>query len=183
MTVRELDLQGVLLIEADIYRDDRGYFAEVWNEETYRKHGLDVEFVQDNLSYSRRHVLRGLHFQNPHAQGKLVSVPKGEIFDVAVDIRPDSDTFQQWVGVTLSSESGDQLYVPEGFAHGFVVLSESAVFHYKCTDRYYPAGEGIIRWDDPEIGIDWPISDPILSERDAEAPVLGEVVDQRRLAF
>ena len=175
MTVTELRLPGLRLIEPDVYRDERGYFMETWNERAYREHKLDMTFVQDNLSFSKQRVLRGLHFQNPYSQGKLVSVLRGEVFDVAVDIRSGSDTFGQWEGVTLSADNGRQLYVPEGFAHGFVVTSADALFHYKCTNSYHPDAEGIIRWNDPEIGIAWPVSDPILSERDAEAPFLNDI--------
>jgi dTDP-4-dehydrorhamnose 3,5-epimerase len=175
VTIRELSLSGLLLIEPDVYRDDRGYFMETWNQRAYREHGLDVTFVQDNLSHSQHGVLRGLHFQNPHPQGKLVSVLQGEVFDVAVDIRAESDTFGQWEGLTLSAENGRQLYVPEGFAHGFVVTSEAALFHYKCTDFYHPEAEGIIRWNDPDLGIDWPMTEPRLSDRDAAAPFLKDI--------
>ncbi|WP_022836532.1 dTDP-4-dehydrorhamnose 3,5-epimerase [Salisaeta longa] len=175
MTVTELSLSGVLLIEPDVYRDGRGYFMETWNRQTYAEHGLDVDFVQDNLSFSKHGVLRGLHFQNPYPQGKLVSVLRGEVFDVAVDLRANSDTFGSWEGVTLSANNGRQLYVPEGFAHGFVVTSADALFHYKCTNAYHPEAEGIVRWDDPEIDITWPVSDPVLSDRDAAAPRLREI--------
>jgi dTDP-4-dehydrorhamnose 3,5-epimerase len=175
VTIRELRLSGLLLIEPDVYEDDRGYFMETWNQRAYREHGLDVTFVQDNLSYSQHGVLRGLHFQNPHPQGKLVSVLQGEVFDVAVDIRAESDTFGQWEGLTLSAENGRQLYVPEGFAHGFVVTSEAALFHYKCTDFYHPEAEGIIRWNDPDLGVDWPLTEPRLSDRDAAAPLLNDI--------
>ena len=175
MTVTKLRLPGLRLIELDVYRDQRGYFMETWNECAYRENGLNTDFVQDNLSFSKQGVLRGLHFQNPYPQGKLVSVLRGEVFDVAVDIRSGSDTFGQWEGVTLSANNGRQLYVPEGFAHGFVVTSADALFHYKCTNSYHPKAEGIIRWDDPEIGVTWPLSNPILSDRDAGAPFLNDI--------
>ena len=175
MDVLEAALPGVRIIEPDVYSDDRGSFMETWNARDYGKHGLDVTFVQDNLSRSRRHVLRGLHFQNPRPQGKLISVLKGEVYDVVVDIRAESDTFGEWEGLVLSAENARQLYVPEGFAHGFVVTSEAALFHYKCTDFYHPEAEGVIRWDDPALGIDWPVEAPILSDRDREAPLLDDL--------
>jgi dTDP-4-dehydrorhamnose 3,5-epimerase len=181
MDVFEGDLPGVRIIEPDVYSDDRGSFMETWNARDYGKLGLDVTFVQDNLSRSRRDVLRGLHFQNPRPQGKLNSVLKGEVYDVIVDIRSDSETFGEWEGMTLSAETARQLYVPEGFAHGFVVTSDEALFHYKCTDFYHPEAEGVIRWDDPSLGIDWPVDEPTLSDRDRTAPLLEEVPSERFL--
>ena len=175
MDVFDATLPGVRVIEPDVYTDERGAFLETWNARDYGKHGLDVAFVQDNLSRSRRHVLRGLHFQNPRPQGKLISVVQGEVYDVVVDIRAGSDTFGEWEGTVLSAENARQLYVPEGFAHGFVVTSEEALFHYKCTDFYHPEAEGVIRWDDPALGIKWPVEDPVLSERDRAAPSLEEL--------
>lgn len=166
MKVQELTLPGLRLIEPRIFRDERGQFLETWNQLRYREAGLPRTFVQDNVSWSTRGVLRGLHYQEPHAQGKLVSVLRGEVWDVAVDIRTDSATFGQWMGVTLSAENGRQLYIPEGFAHGFVVLSDGALLSYKCTDYYHPETERTIRWNDPEIGIGWPVEDPILSAKD-----------------
>jgi len=182
MDVFDATLPGVRVIEPDVYTDERGVFLETWNARDYGKHGLDVAFVQDNLSRSRRHVLRGLHFQNPRPQGKLISVLKGEVYDVVVDIRAGSDTFGEWEGTVLSAENARQLYVPEGFAHGFVVTSEEALFHYKCTDFYHPEAEGVIRWDDPALGIEWPVDDPILSDRDRTAPSLEEL-SSRSFAF
>lgn len=175
MTVTELRLPGLLLIEPDVYRDDRGSFMETWNERAYRGLGIEATFVQDNLSSSKHGVLRGLHFQDPHPQGKLVSVPQGKVFDVSVDLRAGSDTYGEWAATTLSAENARQLYIPEGFAHGFLVLSEQALFHYKCTDFYHPEAEGSVRWDDPELDIEWPMEDVTLSEKDATAPLLGEV--------
>jgi len=175
MDVFDGDLPGIHLIEPNVYSDKRGAFLETWNERDYAKHGVDVTFVQDNLSRSRRHVLRGLHFQNPRPQGKLISVLAGEVYDVVVDIRSGSETFGEWEGMVLSADNARQLYVPEGFAHGFVVTSEEALFHYKCTDFYYPETEGTIRWNDPALGIDWPVENPILSDKDREAPFLKEV--------
>lgn len=179
MEVTEQDLPGVMLIEPDVYSDERGAFLETWNARDYGKHGVDVSFVQDNLSRSRKHVLRGLHFQNPRSQGKLISVLEGEVYDVVVDIRSDSETFGEWTGTTLSSENARQLYVPEGFAHGFVVTSEQALFHYKCTDFYHPETEGVIRWNDPSLDIDWPVDDPVLSDRDREAPLLEDIPSEQ----
>ena len=175
MIVRELPLSGAYLIEPDVYGDPRGFFMELWNENTYADHGLPLTFVQDNLSRSACGVLRGLHFQNPHPQGKLVCVLEGEVFDVLVDIRSASDTFGEWYGTSLSSQNKRQLYVPEGFAHGFLVTSESALFYYKCTDVYAPEAEGAIRWNDPSLGIEWPTDAPTLSEKDRAAPLLAEL--------
>ena len=182
MDVFDGDLPGVRVIEPDVYSDERGAFLETWNAREYGRHGLDVAFVQDNLSRSRRHVLWGLHFQNPRPQGKLISVLRGEVFDVVVDVRSRADTFGEWEGAVLSAENARQLYVPEGFAHGFVVTSEEALFHYKCTDFYHPETEGVIRWNDPALGIDWPVEEPVLSDRDREAPLL-EDVPEGKLVF
>lgn len=175
MDASTTDLPGVRLFEPDVYLDDRGAFMEMWNARDYRRHGLSVTFVQDNLSRSREGVLRGLHFQNPRPQAKLVSVLEGEVYDVVVDVRAGADTFGEWCGTVLSAENARQLYVPEGYAHGFVVTRGEALFHYKCTDFYHPEADRSIRWDDPRLGIDWPVEDPLLSEKDAEAPLLEEV--------
>jgi dTDP-4-dehydrorhamnose 3,5-epimerase len=175
MNVLPCDIHGPLIIEPDVFGDERGFFAESWSRKRYGAAGLDHDFVQDNFSLSRRGTLRGLHFQNPNPQGKLVSVWQGEVWDVAVDLRRTSPTFGKWVGVTLSAENKRQFFVPAGFAHGFVVTSETALFHYKCTATYSPADERGIRWDDPALGIKWPVSEPILSKRDAAAPVLSDV--------
>lgn len=174
MIVEATPLPGLLLVKPDVHGDERGYFQESWNLRRYTEAGLDRHFVQDNLSCSRRGILRGLHFQNPHPQGKLVYVLRGEVFDVAVDVRADSPTFGQWYGVTLSEENHLQLFVPEGFAHGFCVTSEMALFAYKCTDFYRPEAECCIRWDDPAIGIDWPIEHPTLSEKDRHGRLLAD---------
>lgn len=179
MNVVPTKLPGVLLIEPRVFRDARGYFYETWNQSTYAAAGLTFAFVQDNLSHSVRGVLRGLHYQHPSAQGKLISVLDGEIFDVAVDIRPDSPTFRQWFGVHLSSENHRQCYVPPGYAHGFLVMSEVAKVTYKCTALYQPKDEGSILWNDPDIGIDWPVETPILSPKDREAPRLRDVPGDR----
>ncbi|SFR14180.1 dTDP-4-dehydrorhamnose 3,5-epimerase [Desulfoscipio geothermicus] len=183
MNVLETKLPGVLIIEPDVFGDARGYFMETWQQARYAQAGLPGNFVQDNLSFSTRGVLRGLHFQNPNAQGKLVFVLQGEVFDVAVDIRAGSPTFGQWVGVTLSSENKRQLYIPEGFAHGFCVTSETALFAYKCTDIYNPAAEGGIIWNDPDIGIDWPIDNPILSEKDRGYQQLKDIPGEKLPQF
>lgn len=180
MNVTQTRLPGVLLVEPAVYRDDRGYLTEVWNQQRYDNAGLSASFVQDNLSSSRRGVLRGLHYQWPAAQGKLVSVLHGEVFDVAVDIRTDSPTYGQWVGATLSSENRHQIYIPEGFAHGFVVVSETALVLYKCTHIYTPSDEAGIAWNDPALDIAWPITEPILAPKDASAPRLADVPNHRR---
>jgi dTDP-4-dehydrorhamnose 3,5-epimerase len=158
-----------------VFHDARGRFVELFNAERYAAHGLDAPFVQDNVSHSHRHVLRGLHLQHPRAQGKLICVVEGEIFDVAVDVRRGSPSFGRWAGFTLSAENAAQLWVPPGFAHGFVVTGEGAVVTYKCTDVYVPSAERTIRWDDPWIGIAWPVSEPTLSARDAAAPTLAAI--------
>ena len=175
MNIVETNLPDVLIIEPRVFGDERGFFMETWNGKRYEEAGLPGRFVQDNLSYSARGVLRGLHFQNPQPQGKLVSVLRGEVFDVAVDIRVGSPTFGEWTGVTLSAENKRQFYVPPEFAHGFLVTGEDALFFYKCTDYYAPSAEGIVLWNDPEIGIEWPTDTPTLSGRDSEAPPLREM--------
>lgn len=175
MRIVETTLPGVVIIEPDVFGDARGYFQETWNRARYSAIGLDVDFVQDNLSFSRRGILRGLHYQNPLAQGKLVSVLMGEVFDVAVDIRHGSPTFGRWMGVTLSAENKRQFYVPPGFAHGFCVTSETALFAYKCTEFYNPQYERSILWNDPDLGIDWPLSEPLLSEKDRRASRLKDI--------
>lgn len=149
-------IEGLAVIEPKVFGDKRGYFVETYNEKDMKEAGFDVTFVQDNQSSSTKGVLRGLHFQKQYPQGKLVRVMKGRVFDVAVDLREKSATYGKWFGVELSEDNFKQFYIPEGFAHGFLVLSESAVFCYKCTDFYHPGDEGGIAWNDPEIGIDWP---------------------------
>lgn len=175
MQVINCELAGLLLIVPDVYTDARGYFMETWNQKRYAAHGLGAPFVQDNLSFSRRGVLRGLHFQNPTPQGKLIAILQGEVFDVAVDLRRSSPTFKRWQGFILSSENKHQLFIPPGFAHGFVVLSETALCSYKCTNSYSQKDELTVRWDDPEIGINWPVQNPILSHKDATAPLLRDI--------
>ncbi len=172
MKVTETKLPGVKLIETDCFVDDRGYFKETWNQLNYREIGVHETFVQDNFSFSKANVLRGLHFQNPQGQGKLVSAVQGEIFDVAVDIRADSPHYKQWIGVILNDQNHHQLYIPPGFAHGFCVISDTAMVSYKCTTRYQSQTEYCLRWDDSQIGIEWPISNPVLSDKDAEGYLL-----------
>ena len=180
MPVRPTSLPGVMVIEPRVFRDDRGYFLETWSEVAAVAAGLPTVFQQDNLSFSVPGVLRGLHYQFPVAQGKLVSVIQGEVFDVAVDIRVGSPTFGQWVGDTLSASNARQLYIPEGFAHGFIVLgSEPASFAYKCTAGYDPTGQCSVLWDDPDLAIDWPLARPLLSPKDADAPRLRDIPPDR----
>ncbi|MFH1262114.1 MAG: dTDP-4-dehydrorhamnose 3,5-epimerase [Pseudomonadota bacterium] len=164
----------VLAIEPAIYRDERGYFLQTWHRNEYGSAGIPTEFVQDSVSRSVRGVLRGLHFQNPNAQGKIVTATAGAVFDVVVDVRRGSPTFGKWVEKELSSDNRVQLWIPPGFAHGFCVLSESADLSYKFTAHYDPAGERCIRWDDPELGIAWPVADPIVSPKDRESPRLRD---------
>jgi dTDP-4-dehydrorhamnose 3,5-epimerase len=168
-------LPGVVVVQPRAFGDERGWFLEGFRADRYAALGIPGPWVQDNVSRSARGVLRGLHFQHPNAQGKLVQVLEGEVFDVAVDVRLGSPTFGRWTGATLSSRDHAQLWIPAGFAHGFVVTSEWAVFAYKCTDYYYPESERVVRWDDPAIGIEWPVNDPMLSPRDREAPRLVDL--------
>ncbi len=181
MVVEEQILPGVLLIKPDVFGDERGYFLETYRRPLYAHHGLDVEFVQDNESLSRANVLRGLHYQLHHPQGKLVRVVRGAVFDVAVDIRRDSPSFGQWVGVTLTGENKHQLYIPTGFAHGFVTLEDETVFSYKCTEIYHGDDDRGIRYDDPEIGIQWPVEKPLLSDKDLAQPTLAEALAADKL--
>ncbi len=175
MRFRETELPGVILVEPDLYTDERGYFLETYHAPRYREGGICETFVQDNHSRSVRATLRGLHGQFPHCQGKLVRAIEGEIFDVAVDARRGSPTYGAFVTAVLSAENFRQLYVPPGFAHGFCVTSEFAQFEYKCTDFYDATDEIAIAWNDPDIGIPWPVSDPLLSAKDAAAPRLAEI--------
>lgn len=165
----KVPIEGLYMIEQNIFSDARGYFMETYNYMEFKEAGLDMKFVQDNQSKSKKGVLRGLHFQKEHPQGKLIRVIKGEVFDVAVDIRKNSSTYGKWYGIILSEENKRQFYIPEGFAHGFLVLSHEAEFTYKCTDFYYPEEEDGIMWNDPNINIKWPLEDIdniILSEKD-----------------
>jgi dTDP-4-dehydrorhamnose 3,5-epimerase len=178
--VTALAIPDVKLIEPKVWGDARGFFCESYRDDRYTQAGITGPFVQDNQSFSQRGVLRGLHFQWPHhVQGKLVLVVQGAVWDVAVDIRRGSPTFGQWVGAELSAENHHQLWVPPGFAHGFVVLSETALFTYKCTAFYSPADEVSIRWDDPTLGIQWPVAQPSLSSKDAAAPLLAELPHEK----
>jgi len=169
ITVTPCDIEGLYVIEPTVFKDERGYFVETYNQNDMKEAGLDMVFVQDNQSMSIRGVLRGLHFQKQFPQGKLVRVVRGKVFDVAVDLRSDSKTYGKWFGVELSAENMKQFYIPEGFAHGFLVLSDEAEFCYKCTDFYHPGDEGGLAWNDPEIGVEWPLEegvDLIISEKD-----------------
>lgn len=172
MEVTPTTLPEVLLIEPRVFGDSRGFFKEAWQADRYAACGVAGPFVQDNISRSVKGTLRGLHFQEPRAQGKLVTVLQGSVFDVAVDVRRGSPRFGRWVGVILHADEHRQIWIPPGFAHGFCVISDHADFLYKCTDFYDPACEGAICWNDPAIGIEWPVADPILSPRDAAAPCL-----------
>ena len=167
--VTRCEIEGLCVVEPSVFGDDRGYFMETYNYNDFRAEGLDMVFVQDNQSMSVKGVLRGLHYQKQFPQGKLVRVVSGKVFDVAVDLRTGSETYGKWFGVELSAENKKMFYIPEGFAHGFVVLSDEAVFAYKCTDFYHPGDEGGILWSDPEIGMEWPIEPDaklIISEKD-----------------
>ena len=171
-------IKGLCVIEPTVHGDARGYFMETYNQNDFKEAGLDMVFVQDNQSMSVKGVLRGLHFQKQHPQGKLVMVSLGEVFDVAVDIRKGSPTFGKWFGAILNQENQNQLWIPPGMAHGFVVLSDVAHFHYKCTDFYHPGDEGSIRWNDPTIGIDWPYKEePVLSAKDQIAPFFKDALE------
>ena len=175
--VTKCDIEGLYVIEPAVHRDARGYFVETYNANDMKEAGLDMVFVQDNQSKSTKGVLRGLHFQKQYPQGKLVRVLQGSVFDVAVDLRQNSATFGKWFGVELTEENMKQFYIPEGFAHGFYVMSDTAVFAYKCTDFYHPGDEGGILWNDPGIGINWPLSEgtePLVSEKDAKQPLLKD---------
>jgi len=173
MDIVETSLPGVLIVKPRVFGDVRGYFQETYQAERYAAAGIPGPFVQDNLSYSQKGVLRGLHFQDPNPQGKLVSVLQGEVFDVAVDLRRDSPTFGRWFGEYLSAENHWQLWVPPGFGHGFCVTSDTALFAYKCTDFYNAACEGCIAWNDPELAIDWPVSQPLVSAKDEQGMSLA----------
>lgn len=175
MRCYDTSLPGVKIFEPKVFEDRRGFFMETWNASRYAEWGISADFVQDNLSLSARGILRGLHYQQPNPQGKLVYVLLGEVFDVAVDIRCGSPTFGQWTGVSLSAQNRRQLYIPEGFAHGFCVVSEMALFAYKCTEFYLPANDKGICWNDPELNIQWPIVEPTLSAKDKQQPQLKDI--------
>lgn len=176
MQVTDTKIDGVKIIQPKVFGDARGFFLETFEKKRYQEMlNIDLDFVQDNHSRSSKGVLRGLHFQKVNPQGKLVRVVRGEVFDVAVDIRPDSPTYGAWEGVLLSEENKTQFWVPPGLAHGFVVLSDTADFEYKCTDYYNPAHEGCLLWSDPDVGIEWPIDNPLLSEKDKVGKRLKEL--------
>lgn len=166
MNVIETELPGVLIIEPKVLRDSRGFFFECFHAERYKAHGMKLDFVQDNFSHSTKNVLRGLHYQLEHAQGKLVWVTRGRVFDVAVDMRRGSPHFGEWTSVFLDAKEPRQFYIPPGFAHGFCTLSDEVDFYYKCTDFFHPAADKGIRWDDPDLGIPWPVTQPTVSDKD-----------------
>ncbi|MCF8721338.1 dTDP-4-dehydrorhamnose 3,5-epimerase [Nitrospina gracilis] len=170
------ELDGVVLIEPVVHDDARGFFVETYVRSLFRDHGIDVDFVQDNHSQSSKGVLRGMHYQVRHGQAKLVRVVRGEVFDVAVDVRPGSPSFGRWTGHTLSANNRRQLFIPAGFAHGYCVLSDTAEVIYKCSDYYHPEDEGGLIWNDPEVGIDWPVEEPVLSEKDQRHPRLKDIL-------
>ena len=172
------ELAGVIVVEPDVHRDSRGYFLETYNAQKYKAGGVEGPFVQDNHSRSMAGTLRGLHLQLRRPQGKLIRVMEGEIYDVAVDVRRGSPSFGRWVGIRLSADNFKQCYVPQGFAHGFAVISPIAQVEYKCTDLYDPADEIGIAWNDPALAISWPVGEPFLSERDRRHPTLAEVMDE-----
>lgn len=177
MKIIDTKIADVKIIEPKVFGDERGFFLETFQNEKYKRElNIEGDFVQDNHSRSAKNVLRGLHFQRNNPQGKLVRVVRGEVFDVAVDIRPDSPTFKQWVGVYLSEENKTQFWIPPGLAHGFVVVSDYADFEYKCTNYYDPSSEGCLLWNDPEIGIEWPVSEPVLSEKDKVGLLMSQLI-------
>jgi dTDP-4-dehydrorhamnose 3,5-epimerase len=176
MEIIKTSIPEVIVFVPPVFTDSRGYFLETYQQQKYAEAGISKPFVQDNQSYSTKNVLRGLHFQLRHPQAKLVRVTQGTVFDVAIDIRKHSPTFGKWHGEILSAENKKQMYVPENFAHGFCVLSDSAEFLYKCTDFYVPGDESGLIWNDPQLGIDWPIDRPILSDKDAALPSLADVL-------
>ncbi len=176
MRVLGTGLPGVLRLETRVFHDERGHFRESWNLPRYVAAGVPERFVQDNVSWSRGGVLRGLHLQlAPFGQGKLISVLRGKIWDVAVDLRPASESFGRWTGVALTAEGGEQLYIPDGFAHGFLVTSDEALVAYKCTEPYHPESERTLLWNDPDLAIEWPLADPMLSEKDRAGSTLREL--------
>jgi len=175
MKFRKTDIPEVLIVETNVFHDPRGYFYEAFNKEEWKKHGIDLNIAQTNISCSQKDVVRGLHFQNPpHAQGKLIRVITGGVLDVAVDIRKDAPTYGKYVAVELTEENRLGLWIPEGFAHGFRTLQDNTIFYYDCTSVYHRQSEGSIAWNDPDIGIDWGIDDPILSEKDRNAPLFKD---------
>lgn len=183
MKVIETTLPGALILEPQVFGDSRGFFYESYHQARYRDAGVLGDFVQTNVSRSAKGVLRGLHYQWPKPQGKLVSVLEGEVYDVAVDIRRGSPNFGQWVGVMLTADNHRHFWIPEGFAHGFCVLSEFATFTYQCTALYDPVADAGVRWNDVDIGIDWPVSEPLLSDKDGKTPLLKDIADDRLPVF
>jgi len=181
--VRETAIPGLLSIEPKVFEDQRGFFLESWQQKRYQEVGVSYPFVQDNVSRSKKGVLRGLHFQNPNPQGKLVYVLSGEVFDVIVDIRKGSPTFGEWFGTTLSEENKKQLFVPPGCAHGFCVTSDSALFAYKCSDYYSPESEKTLLWNDPDIKIEWPMVDPVITEKDQKGIALNALPDSWLMVY
>jgi dTDP-4-dehydrorhamnose 3,5-epimerase len=175
MKAIKTDLSGVVVIEVDVHKDSRGCFIEIYKKRHFKELGLVSPFVQDSISYSNNNVVRGLHFQEPFAQGKLVSVIHGTIFDVVVDIRPNSPNFKKWIGINLSPELGRMLWIPPGFAHGFATLTDTACILYKLTQYWHPEAEQVISFNDPELAIKWPIASPVISERDRKAPNLADI--------
>lgn len=178
MDVVETLIEGVLLIKPKVWGDQRGYFVETWQAERYAGYGIPTDFVQDNHSMSTKGIIRGLHYQKTRPQGKLVYVSLGQVFDVVVDIRPHSPSFGKWYGVELNQDNQWQLWIPKGLAHGFGVMSDRAHFHYKCTEYYLPGDEANIYYNDPTLQINWPVKDPILSEKDLHAPLFSDYVKQ-----
>ena len=183
MKVRDGRIPGLKLVEPSVHGDARGFFFEGYHKARYAEHGMAFDVAQWNVSRSARHVLRGLHYQWPNPQGKYVSVLEGEVWDVAVDIRRGSPHFGRWTAVVLSAENRRHMWIPEGFAHGFVVVSERALFHYLCTATYDPAADAGIRWNDADLAIDWPVAAPLLSPKDAKAPFLADIAPERLPTF
>ena len=183
MEIVKTSIPEVIVFIPPVFTDSRGYFLETYQQKKYKEAGISKDFVQDNQSYSTKNVLRGLHFQLRYPQGKLVRVTQGTVFDVAVDIRRNSPTFGKWHGEILSAENKKQMYIPENFAHGFCVLSDSAEFLYKCTDFYIPGDEAGLIWNDSQIGIEWPIHEPILSSKDADLPSLSDALSLLPIRF
>lgn len=174
----ETDIPDILLLQPEVYRDDRGFFLETFRQEHLDSRDIDIHFVQDNLSKSQEGTVRGLHYQIEQQQDKLIMVMRGTILDVAVDLRRNSPTFGQYTARKLSADNKHQMFIPKGFAHGFSVLSDNALVYYKCSDYYYPEGERGLRWNDPDLGIDWKVDNPIISEKDQHQPRLKEIPNE-----